>query len=1176
MAVRVENGGEPIPGYRLLERLGGGGFGEVWKAEAPGGIFKAIKFVFGNLESSGEDEVRARQELKALNRVKTVRHPYILSLERYDIIDGQLLIVMELADRNLWDRFKECRSQGLPGIPRDELMRYMEECAEALDLMNEQYQLQHLDIKPQNLFLVYNHVKVADFGLVKDLEGMRAVITGGITPVYAAPETFDGEVTRFCDQYSLAIVYQELLTGRRPFTGVNVQQLILQHLTAAPVLDPLPAGDRDAIARSLAKKPDDRFPSCFELVKALKGSTEGAASLANAVPVAEEAKPTPPPYISPRTPVSPLPEAAAAVQSAPPTANLRMAPRTEENARPPLPEEHSQPRRPAPEEKVGEGLLLPAVVVGVGGLGMLVLQRLREELSLRAGPPGHHPHIRLVYLDTDADAAREATQGRPEAVLSQNEIVLARLNRPVHYLKPVPGRIRVDSWLDPKLIYRIPRQLVTTGVRALGRLALMDNYRAIVNRLQTEIETAASPDSLDTALQKTKLGLRTNRPRVYVVANLAGGTGSGMCLDLGYLVRQALRQFGYDRPDVVALLFLPKPDGGSARSVLAAANAYAALTEIHHFAAADTLFTAHYDDNDPPVKDRAPPWTRCVLLPLPVETNDPTPTRRTACLAADFLCRELVTPLGVALDRGRKNAHDSRADGGMACQTFGLFRYFWPRRLLVRRTARFFLQCLVKTWIGKDRAPVREDIAVRVAEEWEQLDLAPERFIPQLQDACLRQLSQPPEGAFAALLAPLETAAKPTSSFLFRRTPDLDAREVSTALEKLEQLVGRPESGTTTGQRRAAVLVDFLPEAAKPLFAEFEKKLVGFALRLLEKPGFRLAGAEEAIAQIHARLAQVIGHQEEMVGDLTRRSTDAHNRLRELIVHLQMAGGRRTGALTPDIMEQLRSYPKWRYQLLVLRQVVQSCRKLQSRLGDILREVGFCRERLTELLRAFEQPIARSEAETSGGYGQGLLPGACDTFDEAVERILAEIPEDDLQVLEERSQTLIKQQFGTLRHVCQSSGTLMKNLEAALQAEAEAMAHGRMKESDVAQMFFQRFPQDIEARTNLAAAFEDAYPELGRLQTNPGIEISYVGLSPGPDSERFIALVREALNDEEIETVPNTDDIVFFREIAHLPLAGLEQLGPAAREHYEHLQVTQDLTPHSRTDLTDWQPVPTR
>src|SRR5271170_4275354 len=144
MAVRIESYAEPIPGYKLIERIGGGGFGEVWKAEAPGGLFKAIKFVFGDLKSVGDDSQRADQELKALKRVQTVRHPYILSLERYDIIDGQLMIVMELADRNLWDRFKECRAQGLPGIPREELLSYMEETAEALDLMNTQYQLQHL------------------------------------------------------------------------------------------------------------------------------------------------------------------------------------------------------------------------------------------------------------------------------------------------------------------------------------------------------------------------------------------------------------------------------------------------------------------------------------------------------------------------------------------------------------------------------------------------------------------------------------------------------------------------------------------------------------------------------------------------------------------------------------------------------------------------------------------------------------------------------------------------------------------------------------------------------------------------------------------------------------------------------------------------------------------------
>src|SRR5947209_11290858 len=278
MAVRIESQAEPLPGYKLIERLGGGGFGEVWKVEAPGGLFKAMKFVFGDLQNAGEDGQRAEQELKAMSRVKTVRHPYILSLERYDIIDGRLIIVMELADRNLWDRFKECRAQGLPGLPRDELLGYMMETAEALDLMNGTYQLQHLDIKPQNLFLVHNHIKVADFGLVKDLEGMAASVTGGVTPVYAAPETFDGWVSRFSDQYSLAIVYQELLTGLRPFSGTNVRQLILQHLQGTPNVSPLPAAEQPIIARGLAKNPDERHPTCLDMVRALQAA--GSPSVA--------------------------------------------------------------------------------------------------------------------------------------------------------------------------------------------------------------------------------------------------------------------------------------------------------------------------------------------------------------------------------------------------------------------------------------------------------------------------------------------------------------------------------------------------------------------------------------------------------------------------------------------------------------------------------------------------------------------------------------------------------------------------------------------------------------------------------------------------------------------------------------------------------------------------------
>src|SRR3954471_5816648 len=96
---------EPLPGYRLIEPLGSGGFGEAWKCEAPGGLFKAVKFVYGNLNAFDMDSARAEQEKAALDRIKQVRHPFILSMDRIDIVNGELIIVMDLADSSLHDRF---------------------------------------------------------------------------------------------------------------------------------------------------------------------------------------------------------------------------------------------------------------------------------------------------------------------------------------------------------------------------------------------------------------------------------------------------------------------------------------------------------------------------------------------------------------------------------------------------------------------------------------------------------------------------------------------------------------------------------------------------------------------------------------------------------------------------------------------------------------------------------------------------------------------------------------------------------------------------------------------------------------------------------------------------------------------------------------------------------------
>jgi serine/threonine protein kinase len=257
-------------GHRLLTRLGQGGFGEVWEAESPGGFRVALKFVplGGRL---GESDARS------LNLLRDLRHPHLLTIFEAFHHGGYLVLAMERADRTLWDRYREVRDSGMVGIPRDELLHYLGQAALALDYLNSPGHafgdgtrggVQHRDDKPHNLLLFQRLLKVGDFGLARLVRGQLTGHSGGLTAPYAPPEFFRGKTSDRSDQYALAVTYCLLRGGRLPFPG-SADQVMAGHLTRQPDLTMLPAEERPAVARALAKHPPERWDRCIQFAVAL-------------------------------------------------------------------------------------------------------------------------------------------------------------------------------------------------------------------------------------------------------------------------------------------------------------------------------------------------------------------------------------------------------------------------------------------------------------------------------------------------------------------------------------------------------------------------------------------------------------------------------------------------------------------------------------------------------------------------------------------------------------------------------------------------------------------------------------------------------------------------------------------------------------------------------------------
>jgi serine/threonine protein kinase len=375
---------EQIGKYKILEKIGEGAMGEVYKAHDPVlNRFVAVKTI--SAELGADDTLRKRFEREAQSAAR-LNHPNIITVFDYGEEQGKIFMAMELLDGS---DLKQAIARRAP-LSLDEKLSVMDQIAEGLAFAHA-HDIVHRDLKPANVHLLSNgQVKIMDFGLAR-LGGSEMTRVGMVmgTPHYMSPEQVRGErADARSDVFSVGCVFYELLTYRKPFDADSMHSVLFKVMQEEPppvteVTPGIPAVLAQVVEHAMAKDVSQRFQNASEFRSALHRAMQAVAAGHGEKSLPDLGAPAPgAPSRSSDASASRSASSARAAASAAGASRAASAAGGRAQPRPAPPAPPSSSKVPL---LIGGGLLL----VAVAGGGLLVARR--SEPAPTPPPPTARP-----------------------------------------------------------------------------------------------------------------------------------------------------------------------------------------------------------------------------------------------------------------------------------------------------------------------------------------------------------------------------------------------------------------------------------------------------------------------------------------------------------------------------------------------------------------------------------------------------------------------------------------------------------------------------------------------------------------------------------------------------------------------------------------------------------------